>query len=152
MADFTELIGIIKRAALDAVNAEKPTSIMFGTVVSASPLKINVEQKMTLEAPQLILARNVTDYFIDITVAHKTELETEHTHNVWDSEDMEVYIGVAVPTQHLHEYMGRKRIRVHNALQIGEEVILIQVQGGQKFVVIDRLEGSPDVTSGEWLS
>ena len=30
-------------------------------------------------------------------------------------------------------------ITIYNALQVGERVILIRVQGGQKFVVVDRV-------------
>jgi hypothetical protein len=28
---------------------------------------------------------------------------------------------------------------VHNALTVGEEVIMMQVSGGQKYIVIDRI-------------
>ena len=41
---------------------------------------------------------------------------------------------------HTHGYTGRKSFTVHNALTVGEKVILIRLQGGQKFLVIDRLE------------
>ena len=39
------MVELIKKAALDAVKESKPTSIVFGTVISIEPLKINVEQK-----------------------------------------------------------------------------------------------------------
>lgn len=54
MPDAVELVKTIKRAALDAVNASKPVEVCFGKVTSASPLKILVEQKMTLGEAQLI--------------------------------------------------------------------------------------------------
>ena len=149
MADWTGLVDAMKTAALDVVAAGGPVSVLFGTVISAAPLQINVEQKMTLEAPQLILSRSVTDYFIDLTAAHETEPETAHVHTIQDT-----YTGggSSSPTQHLHEYVGRKRFQVHNSLAVDEEVILLRLQGGQKFLVLDRLGGSPDVTSGQWIS
>lgn len=39
---------------------------------------------------------------------------------------------------HNHQYVGRKRFLVHNALQAGEGVILAQLPGGQQFIVLDR--------------
>lgn len=149
MADFSNIIGSVKKAATDAVNAAYPAALMFGEVISADPLKVSVEQKMTLERAQLILTRNVTDYFVDMTAEHVTELESAHIHAVIDT-----YTGggTSQPTQHLHAYKGKKRLLVHNALKTGELVLLARVQGGQKFIILDRLEDSPDDTDGQWLA
>ena len=57
----------IKRAAVEAVRAEKPAAVCFGKVTSVSPLKIMVEQKMALGMPQLVLTRNVTDHNVNIS-------------------------------------------------------------------------------------
>ena len=82
------LIETIKRAALEAVEASKPCAVMFGKVVSSSPLKIKVEQKMTLTSPQLIITKTVT---------------------------------------------------LNDGLTVGSEVILLRQQGGQKYVVWDKV-------------
>lgn len=87
MADIAELLKIVKKAAVDAVNAEKPAAVCFGRVASALPLSISVEQKMTLGAAQLIL-----------------------TNTVKESE-----------------------------LSAGDSVCLLRMQGGQKYVVVDKL-------------
>lgn len=63
-----DLIAIIKQAAIDAVNANKPTDIVEGTVISSSPLKIQVSQMQTLESDFLIIADSLTDKQIDVTV------------------------------------------------------------------------------------
>ena len=143
MADFNALIDTIKKAALDAIDAHKPVFILYGTVTRENPLEINVEQKMTLRASQLILTRNVTDYTIEMTVNHWTENETDHTHNYFDQDTGMGALGSqhrnSQPTIHRHAYIGRKSFRVHNGLRLGESVILIRVQGGQKFVVIDKV-------------
>lgn len=128
-------VELIKRAALGAVEASKPVNVLFGTVISAAPLKISVEQKLTLGQKQLILSRNVTDYSVAMTVDHTTENHS-HTHTI---EDTYTGSGSASMETHNHEYKGTKTFRVHNALKSGEKVILIRVQGGQKFVVVDRL-------------
>ena len=103
MLDANDLLNIVKRAALEAVNASQPSDFCFGKVTSTKPLKISVEQKMTLGAAQLILTRNVTDFKMNITDGSK------------------------------------KEITIHNALQIGDEVILLKKKGGQKYLVLDRV-------------
>jgi hypothetical protein len=126
----------MKIAATGAVDAGKPVCVMFGVVISAEPLKINVEQKMTLEGAQLVLARNVTEYTVEMTVEHQTDAETAHFHAVQDTFSGG---GSSSPTTHLHGYTGRKSFIVHNALTVGEKVILIREQGGQRFIVVDRV-------------
>ena len=55
MADANGLVEAMKKAALDAVDAEKPVNLCYGKVTRVSPLEINVEQKMTLGEGQLVL-------------------------------------------------------------------------------------------------
>ena len=133
----------MKRAALEAVEASKPVNVYFGQVVSASPLQINVEQKMILGKAQLILSRNVTDFKTMVTVQWETEKEEKtHTHNVEGSDGEGDSINITSKTQnvkHTHEIVGQKEITIHNALEVGDEVILIRQQEGQKYVVIDRI-------------
>lgn len=136
MPDAIELIKTIKRAALDAVDASKPVQVCFGKVTNTSPLKILVEQKMTLGVAQLILSRNVTEHTVEMTVNHYTESETKHTHEV---EDTYTGGGSSEPTSHLHAYRGRKTFTVHNGLVVGDEVVLLRQQGGQKYIVVDRI-------------
>lgn len=136
LPDAVELVKTIKKAAIEAVEATKPVAVLFGKVTSASPLQINVEQKMTLGVAQLILSRNVTEHTVEMTVNHYTELETQHTHGIKDT-----YTGggSSEPTAHLHVYKGRKTFTVHKGLVVGDEVILVRQQGGQKYVVWDRI-------------
>ena len=133
---LSELTDAIKKAAIGAIKASKPVEIMFGEVISINPLEINVEQKMTLSAAHLILSRNVTDYTIEMTVSHWTEYEQEHVHEI---EDTYTQGGISKSTDHRHSYSGRKSFTVHNGLVKGDIVILYRTQGGQKFIVVDRI-------------
>lgn len=143
MPDAVGLVKAMKRAALEAVEASKPVNVYFGQVVSASPLQINVEQKMILGKAQLILSRNVTDFKTMVTVQWETEKEEKtHTHKVEGSDGEGDSINITSKTQnvkHTHEIVGQKEITIHNALEVGDEVILIRQQEGQKYVVIDRI-------------
>lgn len=121
-------VEVVKKAAVEAVEAQKPVNILFGTVISASPLKIQVDQKSIYTSKMLILTRNVTDFEVDMTVNHTTE-------------DKGGGSGMAAFETHNHAYSGRKTFKVHNALQAGEKVLLVRVQQGKKYVVIDRVKG-----------
>lgn len=136
MADADELVKAMKKAARDEREASKPVNVFFGEVQSVNPLKINVEQKMELGAAQLVLTRNVTDYTTTVTVQWDTESHKvghKHTGDEGDTGYTEV--------PHSHEVEGKKTLLIHNALKVGDEVILIRQQGGQKFVVVDRIGG-----------
>ncbi len=131
MADANALVEAMKRAAKDEREASKPVNVCFGEVVSKSPLKINVEQKMILNESQLILSQNVTDYMTTVTVRWDTKT------GVLSSDE----VTTAQPP-HFHNIIGQKNFLIHNALEIGDQVILIRQQEGQRFVVIDRIGGN----------
>lgn len=130
LADANELVETLKRAAVEAMEAKKPVNVYFGEVVSAAPLKINVEQKMVLGEKQLILSRNVTNFKTSITGGNIKNYY--YTGSTTDS-------GTApVSPSHVHA-VGKIEVTVHNGLVVGDEVILIRQQEGQKFIVLDRI-------------
>lgn len=124
--------GIVKKvhqAAIDAMESTKPVNVYFGEVMSVSPLKIDVEQKMILGEKQLILTRNVTDF--------KTKITAGNIKNYYYTGD--VNSGTApVSPSHVHA-VGTIDITIHNGLAVGDGVILIRQQEGQKFIVVDRI-------------
>lgn len=65
---MSNLLETIKIAALDAVNASKPIEIVLGEVLNIEPLKINLEQKLTLTSAFVIVPREFTDYKIKILI------------------------------------------------------------------------------------
>lgn len=126
MPDASELLKTIKKAALDAIKAEKPSDVLFGKVVSVSPLQINVEQQFILGEKQLVLSRNVTDFTTQVSVNWATGYRSGGS-------------GDASFASHNHGLSGKFNITVHNGLAVGDEVILIRKFGGQKFMVMDRI-------------
>ena len=106
MSSLPNLIQIIKQAAVEAVQASSPTSVLFGTVTKASPISIKIEQKFTLTSEFLILTNNVKRYTTTLRI--DDELKT---------------------------------VTVDNSLSVGDKVILLQEQGGQKFIVLDKVGG-----------
>lgn len=139
----TNAVELVKKAAVEAVEAGKPVHLLFGTVISASPLKIQVDQKAIYTEKMLVLTRNVTDFEVDMEVSHWTENETQHQHPVTTG-------GTATPTSHRHQYKGRKKFKVYNSLVVGDWVVLARIQKGKKFVVLDRISSNPAL-KGEWV-
>lgn len=147
MPNAVEFLKLVKRAAVEAVEASKPVNVCYGKVTNDSPLEILVDQKITLNKNQLVLARDVTEYETDITIDWESELSlSTHTHTVnvvgSDSDGDSINISVeSEPTDlaHIHKAIGRKKIIVHNQLVVGDEVILIRQQDGQKYIVVDRI-------------
>lgn len=78
MRDMSDFINIIKRVAIAAVNAQKLTDVVYGTVISTSPLKVKIDQKLILEKEHLKLTRTVVDYNTEMTVNGTKQTYTVH--------------------------------------------------------------------------
>ena len=147
MAKPTNLTQAIQLAASKAFVAMSPMDILIGKVTSIEPLKIYVGTvNAELTKDHLILTNAVTDHFVDIYVNHLTdtisgEWDTTHSHPDAGSG--------TIPTDHVHSYSGRKKIKIYNGLQIDEFVIIIKVTGGNSYIVLDRLD--KHTTEGEYL-
>lgn len=144
MSSANELVQTIKKASLDAIEASKPVNVYFGKVRTVTPLTVDVEQKMVLGESQLILTRNVTDYETMVTIEWDSEEEgNADSRNIPGQPDndgepsdgsMEEPSG-----RHVHKITGQKKITIQNGLGVGDEVILVRQQKGQKFIVLDRI-------------
>lgn len=110
----TNAVELVKKAAVEAVEAGKPVNLLFGTVISASPLKIQVDQKAIYTEKMLVLTRNVTDYEVDITVSQQ----------------------------------GRKKLTVHNALVVGDWVLLARIQRGEEICGVGSDQTAPGPEGG----
>lgn len=134
--DINELVRLVKQAAVEAVRADAPMAVCYGTVLSPTPLKIQVDQKKILGTAQLILTDAVRDYNVEMSTIEGTgkSLGPHYT------EDESGGSGYPAFAAHKHRYRGRKKWRIHNALKKGEKVILLRCDGGQKYVVLDRWE------------
>lgn len=129
MPDTDVLLRIIKQAATRAVEESGPCTVLYGTVKSTSPLIISIDgdEKRNLTKEFLYLTRNVKDHEIYMTVEHETEETSGGS-------------AEAAFEAHKHAYEGMKKFLVHNNLKLGERVLLLMVQGGDKFIVWDRME------------
>jgi hypothetical protein len=128
-----DVVTLIKKAALAAVEAGYPADWIVGTVETVNPLTIKTEQQEVLDTEFLWLTDAVRDYEVDIEVSHVTETRAGGS-----------------GSGHDHDYKGRKKITVWNGLNVGEKVFMIQKKGGQAFIVLGRVFAHANL-SGQWL-
>ena len=129
MFDYNDLLVAVRQACISMMQTMQLSTFVYGTVMSVAPLKIQVEQKIILTKAQLVLTRNVTDFETEVTVD-------------WTTENKSGGSGDSTFSSHNHAVKGKKKITVHNALQVGEKVVLLKQHGGQKYLVLDRAVNS----------
>lgn len=152
-----ELVKLFEEMIHNTVNINKFMDIDFGEVVEEKPLKIKINEIITLEEDNLILTNAVRDHSIDITVQWETEdknvdLIDNHTH-LWAGGAFgatgPVNKSPDINSTHKHDIKGKKKMIVHNNLKKNEKVLLIKAIGGQKYVVVDRLTDFKN--EGQWI-
>lgn len=110
---MSDLLDVIKQAGFGAVHSAYPAEIRFGLVVSVDPLSIKLDQKLTLSEAFLTLTDAVKDLTVDITIDGLTDSSGDTV-------------------------AGRTSATIHKALKVGDAVVMLRMQGGQKFVVLDK--------------
>lgn len=127
----TGLIDIMKRSAVEAVEAGKPCDLRYGTVISEKPLKVRVTNQFVLPEAVLIVPQYLTDYEIEVTV--KSDYG-------WKTRPKSGGSEAASFASHDHDiYFEKKKIKIHGALKNGDKVAMIRQAGGQHFFIIDRI-------------
>ena len=111
-------IDVIKRIAINAFNASNPVNVLIGTVSKESPIEIEIHQKLKLSKEFLIMTERVTRYEVDL----------EHDH---------INSG-GVTTKALTDKL-LKQNPIRTGLIKGDKVVLLRVQGGHQFVVLDKV-------------
>lgn len=124
--DYNMIANLIKNMAVNAVDATVPVTILTGKVISGAPLQIALDSKMIIPEERIKLTKNTSDWTAEISVDHITENRAGGG-------------GYALFESHNHEYKGRKKFLIHNALKVGDEVWLIRETGGQRFIAMDRV-------------
>ncbi len=124
------LLSILKKAGVDAVDASKPVAVLFGTVIRNSPLEINVEQRFNLTREFLVLTASVQSKEVTLNLSHSHKYEDAIS--VDDNETEEKETGQA---------LSNISVPIREGLSVGDAVVLLRVQGGQQYVVLDKVVG-----------
>lgn len=102
--------------------------VVQGVVQSVSPLKIKIagDDKLIISAQNTSVPWQLTDYDTEVTID-------------WRTEDESGGGGWAEFAAHSHAVKGRKKIRVHNALKIGDKLHILAYNHGKQYYVLDRV-------------
>lgn len=106
----------IQQIVLNITNSMKLTDYVYGEVTSIEPLKIKVDQKLELTSSIIILTSSVIEKKINISHTHGY---SEGTTNA-ESPDLSEFVIV-------------------EGLIVGDKVIMLRVENGQKFIVLSKL-------------
>ncbi|GGG81769.1 DUF2577 domain-containing protein [Paenibacillus radicis (ex Gao et al. 2016)] len=108
------LLDIIKQAGAAAHASGNPMAVMAGKVLSINPLQVNVDQRFTLTEDFLIVPESLTRFEVDLT----------HSHSIGSGQTGEAL---------------QEKLLIRRGLEAGDAVLLLRVQGGQKFVILDKV-------------
>ena len=106
----------VQKAIKNMADSMKLTDLVYGEVTSISPLKIKVDQKLELTSSVIILTSAVIEKKINYSHTHGYSNGTTST----ESPDLSEVIIV-------------------EGLLIGDKVIMLRVENGQKFIVLSKV-------------
>lgn len=138
-----ELKDVLQQMMQESQQAGQPTDIRIGTVTAVDPLEITINTQMApLKASVLYLTESVVEKKIPV-LQHNHVIHDTYTGggssepNLMQSDIICYEFGKALPVENGYIILNR-------GLAVGDEVILLRVQNGQKFIVLSRTfkEGS----------
>lgn len=108
LRNVVDIVKNMQKIATQVFEASKPMKLVFGKVISVSPLKVNVDQKLELTEEFLVLTNNVLEHETEITVDPDNGGQ-------------------------------KKKCIIHNQLKVDDTVIMLRDNGGQKYVILDKV-------------
>lgn len=128
------IIDLTKAAALAAVEASNPVNLIYGTVIKSKPIEIEIHKDLILTEEFLDIAEHLTRHERIVTIEHEEmasrKLGDKEEIDFLDTDDK------AYPaTKYKHSYV---KLIFEDGLKIKEKVVILRMQGGHKFLVIDR--------------
>ena len=120
------LIGIVKQAALDAIENAQMCDLRYGEVVSTSPLKVKVTNQLIIPSSLLVVPEHLTKREVVVYLD-------------WNTESQSGGSGESSFAEHNHLVNGTKTMLIDNELKVGDKVALLRKQGGQSYFILDRI-------------
>lgn len=139
---MTSLVQAIQKLIKNTINAMDITKIIIGIVENEKPLTIRIDPKLVLTEEYLYLTKNVVDHQLLIKYEeHKTEEIGDHRHSNGNNGSP---TGDAGKHTHIIKATGEEdnvnsKIEVLNHLKKGDQVMMIQQYGAQKYIVLDKV-------------
>lgn len=135
------MLDIIKKASIGAVGAGNPVNILYGEILNIKTsiletikgevkytnthidkIEIKVDQKLILDKDFFIISESLTRY--EILLKHKHKYEDNACTSTSNKETQEKLLD---------------KITIREGLKQGDKVLLLRVQGGQQYVILDKV-------------
>ncbi|MEK3722318.1 DUF2577 domain-containing protein [Paenibacillus sp. FSL H8-0034] len=117
------MLEIMKSTSIGVIQAGYPASIFTGKVIQLNPLEVTLDpQRDPLTEDFLLVPESMTHYEIDL----------KHLHTYLDASD-------SGDTTRSTEETLQEPIVIRRGLEINDVVLLLRVQGGQQYVILDRV-------------
>ncbi|WP_066505547.1 DUF2577 domain-containing protein [Abyssisolibacter fermentans] len=113
----------IQKTIKNYLEAVDLTDITYGVVTSISPLKIKIDQKLELPEQVLLLTSSVV----------RKEIDLKHVHEYEDST-------IDGSSNKQTKEAFNEKIVITEGLEVKDKVMLLKVNNGQKYVVLDKLQ------------
>ena len=113
-----DLSNVLKKLAIGAVKSEQPMAFCMGKVTKEEPLEITVDERITLNEDFLLFCSSAIEHTGSITL-NNINLYNEHP---WNDEDT-------------------LKITYNDGLMLDDVVLMLRCDGGQRYIVLDRLRG-----------
>lgn len=140
------LLQVLQKINKNGNEAEQLSDMVIGTVTSASPLEVSIDTTQAiLKREVLLLTANVIERRVALSNHNHKFTGLAHVHSApggmtsnelfgtYETESNRSSVtcyeqGVALPTN-----------LIQRALAVGDKVLLLSVQHGQKFIILSRL-------------
>lgn len=115
--------------------------LRYGTVVSTSPLKVQITNLMTIPSALLVVPKHLTDYQVECTITQPSQSISNFTEKSKELVDEDEPL-----SEHTHEFKlttdeqtSTSVMTIKNSLKVGDKVALLRKQGGQSYFILDRI-------------
>ena len=118
------LLQIIKKAALETVENSKPVEILNGLVTSLEPLRIKLNQFLTIDENFIIKPESLFEHELGINVNEQRIILKD------ENEESKEY-----------EVTAQKiKVRIESQIKGNDKLLLLRTQGGQKYLILDKVK------------
>lgn len=116
---------VIKKMALDAVEANKPMELVLGSIISINPIKISLSQLLIISENFILNPEGLAGQELTISLDEQTITLKN------DEDELKEY---TIMPQDLN-------IKIKSHIKKDDKVFLLRLQGGQKYFILGPLVG-----------
>lgn len=141
-----ELIDVLAQIASQVSSSGQPCELYIGTVDSVDPLSIKLDEQQASIREELlyrtdsVIERKIPNpYHRHSIAAHSTQTAENHSHNISARNTEYALSGYKAVIDGEVQELVDNYIVLNRGLAVGDKVLLLSVQHGQKFIILSHL-------------